>query len=329
MFDGRMIRSMSTSIANPHDAFFKQFMSKPELARTFLREHLPPQVAELLAPELPEQVPGSYVDEELAQHHSDLVFRVRLKSGDPALAYLLLEHKSYSDPATRLQLLRYVVRILAKWYPENNQLPLPVVVPLVAHHGPRGWKCSTEFIDLFGNVPDPLRPYLTSFRHALVDLATVDDSALSTDIRLDAYLKAMKYAQRADLPQQLRVILVPELPDMDIVAILQYINAGPVAVGLEAIQAALQSVNYSRREAIMGHFSEQFVEQGRQQGRQEGRAEGEAMFLVRLLEMRFGPIPSSLHERIYAADVISIGVWFDRAVEARELLSVFEPNGTA
>jgi len=116
---------------------------------------------------------------------------------------------------------------------------------------------------------------------------------------------------------------------MDIVAILQYINAGPVAVGLEAIQAALQSVNYSRREAIMGHFSEQFVEQGRQQGRQEGRAEGEAMFLVRLLEMRFGPIPSSLHERIYAADVISIGVWFDRAVEARELLSVFEPNGTA
>jgi hypothetical protein len=42
-------------------------MSKPELARTFLREHLPPQVAQLLAPELPEQVPGSYVDEELAR----------------------------------------------------------------------------------------------------------------------------------------------------------------------------------------------------------------------------------------------------------------------
>jgi hypothetical protein len=98
-----------------------------------------------------------------------------------------------------------------------------------------------------------------------------------------------------------------------------------VAVGLEVIRAALQSVSDSRREAIMGNFSEPFVEQGRQ----EGRAEGEAKFLVRLLEMRFGPIPSSLHERIYAADVISIGVWFDRAVQARELLSVFEPNGTA
>src|ERR1700722_18925594 len=101
MFDRRMLRSMSTPIANPHDAFFRQFMSKPELAGTFLREHLPPQVAQLLAPELPEQVPGSYVDEELSQHHSDLVFQVRLKSGDPALAYVLLEHKSSPDRATR------------------------------------------------------------------------------------------------------------------------------------------------------------------------------------------------------------------------------------
>jgi hypothetical protein len=131
----------------------------------------------------------------------------------------------------------------------------------------------------------------------------------------------MKYAQRVDLPQQLRVILVPELTDMDMVAILHYINAGPVAVGLEAIQAALQSLNHSRREAIMGHFSEPFVEQGREQGRTDG--------LVRLLEKRFGPIPSSLHERIFASDVIAIDAWFDRAVEARELLSVFEPKGTA
>jgi predicted transposase YdaD len=317
MFDRRMIRSMSTSIANPHDAFFRQFMSKPELARTFLREHLPPQIAQLLAAELPEQVPGSYVDEDLAQHHSDLVFRVRLKSGDPALAYVLLEHKGCSDPATRLQLLRYVARILAKWYQENDQLPLPIVVPLVAHHGPRGWKYSTEFIDLFGNVPDPLRPYLTSFRHALVDLDTVVDRAFSFNIRLDAYLKAMKYAQRADLPQRLAIILVPELTDMDMVAILHYINSGPVAVGLEVIQAALQSVNHSRREAIMGNFSEPFVQQG------------EAKALVRLLEKRFGPIPPSLHERIFTADVISIEAWLDRVVEAHELLSVFEPKGTA
>jgi predicted transposase YdaD len=64
---------MANPLAHHHDAFFKQLMSRPELARTFLREHLPPQIAQLLSPELPVQVAGSYVDEELAQHHSDLV----------------------------------------------------------------------------------------------------------------------------------------------------------------------------------------------------------------------------------------------------------------
>ena len=71
----------------------------------------------------------------------------------------------------------------------------------------------------------------------------------------------------------------------------------------------------------MGNFSEPFVEQG--------RTEGEAKALVRLLEKRFGPIPPSLHERIFASDVISIEAWIDRVLEARELLSVFEPKGTA
>lgn len=36
------------------------------------------------------------------------------------------------------------------------------------------------------------------------------------------------------------------------------------------------------------------------------------------------PIPPSLHERIFASDVVSIETWIDRVLEARELLSVFE-----
>jgi hypothetical protein len=270
---------------------------------------------------LPEQVAGSYVDEELAQHHSDLVFRVHLKGGVTALAYILLEHKSSLDPATRLQLLRYIVRILTKWHAEHRKLPLPVVVPLVAHQGPEGWSCSAEFIDLFGNVPQALRPYLVSFRHSLVDLANIDDGALSVDLRLAAYLNTMKYAQRADLPEQLQFILAPELPDGDVMAILHYVNTGPVALGSQLLHAALQPLNSNRREKIMGHFSDQFVEQG--------RAEGEAKALVRFLERRFGGISRSLRERIFASDVVTIETWIDRAVEARELQSVFEPKVAA
>lgn len=85
---------MSAQLQNPHDAFFKRTLSDPDLAGTFLRERLPPELAELLGPEPPEPVPGSFVDEDLRQHHSDLLFRVRLKTGSGAFAYVLMEHKS-------------------------------------------------------------------------------------------------------------------------------------------------------------------------------------------------------------------------------------------
>jgi predicted transposase YdaD len=64
---------MSTQISNCHDAFFKRVLGDPELAGTFLREHLPADVAELLGPEPPEPVPVSFVDEELREHHSGTV----------------------------------------------------------------------------------------------------------------------------------------------------------------------------------------------------------------------------------------------------------------
>jgi predicted transposase YdaD len=96
---------MSTQLGKPHDAFFKQVLSDTALAGTFLREHLPPEVAALLDVEPPELVPGSFVDEELRQHHTDLLFRVHLKVGPDAFAYVLMEHKSHPDPGARLQLL--------------------------------------------------------------------------------------------------------------------------------------------------------------------------------------------------------------------------------
>ncbi len=84
-------------------------------------------MVDLFAPQLPKVSPGSYVDELLGQHHSDLLFEIQLKTGQDALAYVLLEHKSSPDQTTRLQLLRYIVRILTRWHKEHECLPLPPV----------------------------------------------------------------------------------------------------------------------------------------------------------------------------------------------------------
>lgn len=317
---------MSHPIANHHDAFFKKVLSEPFLAETFLREHLPSELLELLTLDCPQLLPGSFVDEALAQHHSDLLFQVQMKSGDQALAYILLEHKSSPDPATPLQLLRYIVRILTKWHQENDRFPLPVVLPLVAHHGPAGWNLSREFTDLFGNVPGPLRPYLLSFQFALVDLARIPDTDLSADLRLRAFLRALKYIQRRDLPQHLELILMPQLSNVDLLSLFQYIDKGPVPLSRKVVQQALHSLEQRRYEELMGHFSQEFFAEGEAKGRAEGKVEGEAKALFRVLEKRFGRVPPDLCDRIFNSDAAAIEAWLDRSLEATDVRSVFQPT---
>lgn len=315
--------AMSAQISNIHDAFFKQVLSDPELAGTFLREHLPPEVASLLGPETPELIPGSFVDEELRQHHSDLLFRVHLNTREDAFVYVLLEHKSSPDPGARLQLLRYIVRLLIRWHSENKQqLPLPPVLPLLAHQGPERWKVSYEFTDLFGSVPEALRPYLPSFRHAFVDLGPMEDRSLSDKVRLRAFLKALKYGRREDLPERLCVVLAeaPALDDKDLLVILTYLNKSPIMMDSKLMQETLERLMPERKVEFTGWFSQPYYEKGLA----EGEAKGEARLLSRVLEKRFGELPGSVRQRISAADVASIDAWVERVLDAPDLQSVFE-----
>jgi hypothetical protein len=315
---------MSKPPANIHDAFFKQALADPKLAATFLREHLPSDVAGLLSPDPPEPVPGSFVDEELQQHHTDLLFRGHLKSGPAALAYVLMEHKSSPDPAARLQLLRYVVRVLTQCYERNKQpLPLPTVFPLLVHQGPENWTCSSEFVDLFGMVPESLRPYVPSFRHALIDLAQMEDRELSSDASLRALLKALKYSRRPDLPDRIDLVLAeaPVLEERVLFVILTYLDKGPIKVNNKVHETLLRLVP-ERKELIMGWLTQPYYEKGLA----EGEAKGEARVFILFLEKRFGPIPAPLRERIFSANVGSIETWVERAFDAPDLQSIFDPN---
>ena len=97
-------------MATPHDALFKSVFSIPEIAAAELRHLLPVEIVELISWQTLELFEGSSVDEELRQHHSDLLFTVEL-AGRQALLYFLVEHKSGPEVLTSLQLLVYITRI--------------------------------------------------------------------------------------------------------------------------------------------------------------------------------------------------------------------------
>jgi hypothetical protein len=152
----------------------------------------------------------------------------------------------------------------------------------------------------------------------------VDDPALSTEVRLRAFLKALKYSRRVDLPDCIDVLLAvaSALNEKDLLVILTYLDKASEPLNHKIMRGALQRLLPNQTEQIMGYITQPFYDQGKA----EGKAEGEANILTRLLERRFGTVPDPIRQRIFAADVGSIEAWVDRAFDAPDLQSIFDSN---
>jgi predicted transposase YdaD len=105
----------NSKLPTPHNNFFHYALSHVEAARDLIQTHLPADLVQVLDLESLELQKDSFVDDELRDSYSDLLYSVKLADheGRPAegQVYLLLEHKSQSDPMTCFQLLRYIVRM--------------------------------------------------------------------------------------------------------------------------------------------------------------------------------------------------------------------------
>src|SRR5260370_39785967 len=121
---------------SPHDALFKADFGQPDIARSELELVLPAEGRAQLDLATLRVSQGSFVDEELRQAHTDLLYAVRSRTGRQALVYVLFEHQSSFDALMPLRLLRYIVRIWEQWLRDHpGSSTLPVVVPVVLHHG--------------------------------------------------------------------------------------------------------------------------------------------------------------------------------------------------
>ena len=93
------------TVANPHDAFFKQVFSVKANARDFLNSTLASDLKRELDLSRLQQENNSFVTEDLKEHFSDLIYTCPIRGGLMRIA-LLLEHKSYPEPFIHLQLMR-------------------------------------------------------------------------------------------------------------------------------------------------------------------------------------------------------------------------------
>ena len=320
--------------AAPHDALFKATFSQVELAAEELRCVLPPELVARMDLGSLVLAAGSFVDEALREQHTDLLYSVTL-AGRPARVYVLFEHQSSGDSWMPLRLLKYMLRIWDGCVADGGQR-LPVIVPVVLHHGASGWRAATRFEQLF-DLPAEAAEFTPHFRFVLDDLAVLDDVALreraaSAFTRL--VLSALQQVRsERSLVELLRgwVGMIRELnaaPDGEraLRLVFRYIFEvrGAEERGIIGILDATASELSRESEEIM----ETIAQYLRREGRQEGRQEGERSIVLRMLQRRFGVLPEALRERVEAADSQQLERWSDRLLAASSIDVVFADEPT-
>jgi len=297
-------------IQNPHDAFVKEVFSHKEHAEDFLKNYLPQDICRLIDFDSLTIVKDSFVDEDLKEHFSDLLYEVQLSSR-PGFIYLLFEHKSIPERFTGLQLLRYMVKIWDLYLKQQQEPILPVIIPLVIYNGRRKWTIKTNFSYLFGEIERELNKYIPEFNYLLYDLSPISDEEIKGKVILRATLMALKYLTTSEPGKHLKEIfsLFKDLGRSNtalqyLETLLRYIASASDKIEEEEITEAIKQIE--KEADIMPTLAEKWIEQGRIEGQKQGEAQGmikgmvleaQEMVLEALME-RFGLIKPDLSVKI-------------------------------
>jgi len=305
---------MKPTITNPHDRFFARIFSEKQNAVDFLSHYLPPQVLELLDLDSVEIAKDSFVDEELGETLSDMLYRVRI-AGNPAYVYLLFEHKSYPDPLIGFQLLKYMAGIWDLHLKQHGGKTLPLIIPLLIYHGVRKWKGGESFGRLVPCASEALTAYIPNFRFLLHDLSGYTDEEIRGEVLLRVTLLVLKHVFRGDLFGKLESMLglFDELGKKQsgieyIEVVIRYLAEGARKLSREDLLKIISRI--PEGDKLMPTIAQQWKEEGRQEGlrkglregRQEGLQEGLIMAAQQVLredlEEQFGILPPSVLEKI-------------------------------
>jgi hypothetical protein len=312
----------------PHDALFKAAFEDPEHAGALLRHLLPSSVSAAIVWDSMTLEAGSFVDAELADRHTDLLFSVNLHDGGEALLYLLLEHQSSSDPDMPLRVLVYEVRIWERFRKEHPGRRLPPILPVVISHDLDGWTVPRSFEDLFDpnvfSIPG-LAELVPRFSLVVDDLTDQSNANLRA-WTLAAFpmlaLWALRDGRYADRFRE-------SCGDW----VTAFVEAWRAPHGVEALTQLMryfalvtdplpfQAFRAKIREQIPG--AEEITMTFAEQMRREGRAQERAEILRRLLVLKFGSIDAVHDTRITAATSDLLDRYLERVLTATTLGGVF------
>ena len=283
------------TVQNPHDRFFRESFGRLEIARNYLEEYLPADLRRLLDLKEMSLQDGSFIDEAMKAHQTDILYQVGLRSGEPVFVYFLFEHKSYPDAQVAFQLLRYLVRLWERQ--EKDGQPLAPIIPLVIYHGEAVWQIPTEFASIL-TAEAELRPYLPNFHYLLGDFSHLSDEVIRGQIWLQVSLSVLRAIfnphLRAELDELIELVfqLSNKRTGLEYIrTILYYLSRATERVSRQDLQQALLQQGAEGRK-LMNTIAQEFIQQGIEQGIEQGMQQGMEVAMrhniVELLHLRLG-----------------------------------------
>lgn len=191
-------------ITNPHDKLFREVWSDKAVAADFLQNYLPEDVLKLVDLSTLEISKDSFIEKELKDYYSDLLYKINL-ADKPGYVYFLFEHKSYKDRLAPLQVLEYMPKIWRLHLKQHKTEPLPVIIPMFLYHGQGKWK-HTKFSDLMDNSASLLSAYVPDFEYVMLDLTQYSDTEIKGLVLSRVVMMLFKHISDPDIIDKLPAV---------------------------------------------------------------------------------------------------------------------------
>ncbi len=264
-----------------HDPLVRKHLSNIEVAKDFLDIHLPLEIKSRCDLSSVVVESGSYIDDDLKTHCSDIVYKLKLLTGDQdscIYVYTLIEHQSSPEVLMPLRILRYQLAIIQKHLDNkkvSNDHKLPLVVPLVLYNGrksPYPYSCNIaelfEHRELYQTIP------LGLFK--LVDLTVLEDDEILKHRKLALLEMITKHIYRRDFVSVIelvvRVLQIAHKNELDVSLVMSAVNYLGKARDEDEVKPLFAQIkdNAPYYEGVVMSYAETLKQEGVQLGKQEG-----------------------------------------------------------
>ena len=342
-----VLRDIPMSDTNPHDSLVRNVLSSLENAEGELRAVLPQALCDAIDWRTLRLENSHFVDSNLKDFESDLLFTAKLKELDVVL-YVLFEHQSTNDGLMAYRVLCYMVKIWDWWLKNNNGAEkLPPIVPVVMSHAIGGWTAPTSMHQVIA-APEELlavlKPYLPDFMFVLDDLMQHTDAELTARTMLDVGKLALLLLRHGRGQRNLLEVArewaglfraVWNTPNgaQALRMLVRYMSLVKKGATMQDMEQLLDDMlGAHAHEVIMVPFEQDMLNaeakgknKGREEGRDEGEATGRATSVLAVAQARGLEVPDEARKHILSCtDIPTLDRWIVRAVKASSIESVFE-----